>query len=440
MDIKLQYDRSKADLKGMTHELEHAFSRVLRKRNQGHLGFMDLIHHQQELGRIKEKAEWIRNRFENFVVIGIGGSNLGNLALQEALNGKYYNEKPKPVRKGPRFYMLDNPDPESVGDLLDILVPEETVFNVITKSGSTAETMANFMIAYEWLLKSLPEKAAAERVVATTDAKNSILLEIAREKGFDLFSIPANVGGRFSVLSSVGLLSAAVCGIDVEGLLRGARAMAERCSNFYPEDNPALMDAAVHFAMMKQGRNISVMMPYADRLRYLSDWYVQLWAESLGKKKDNEGKTVHTGQTPVKALGTVDQHSQVQLYAEGPDDKIITFLRVERFRREVAIPGRLATHEKLSMLGDRGLSELLKAEQSATEDALAEFGRPLLTIVFPEIGAETVGQFLYMQELKTAYCGELLNINAFNQPGVELGKVLTRKYMLETKEKESFED
>ncbi len=435
MDIKLEYDQSKADLTGMIHDLEHAFSRVLRKRNQGYLGFMELIKHQEDIGRVKEKAGWIRDRFENFVLIGIGGSNLGGLALQEALNGKYYNEKPKSVRKGPRFYMLDNPDPESVGDLLDMLEPEHTVFNVISKSGGTAETMSNFMIVYDWLSKSLPEKAVAERIIATTDRENSILLDISREKGFDTFYIPNNVGGRFSVLSPVGLLSASTCGIDIDGLLRGAAAMSDRCSNFYPEDNPALMDAAVHYAMMKTGRNISVMMPYADRLKYMSDWYAQLWAESLGKKKDNDEKTVNTGQTPVKALGTIDQHSQVQLYAEGPDDKIITFLRVERFRREMAIPGQFSNYDNLSVLAGRGLSELMNAEQSATSDALSEFGRPVLTVVFPEINEETVGQFIYMQELKTAYCGELLNINAFNQPGVELGKVLTRKYMTETYEK-----
>ncbi len=432
MDIRLDYDRSKTDLSEIMHELEHAFSRILRKRNQGYLGFMDLVSHQEDIERIKEKSEWIRDRFDNFVVIGIGGSSLGNAALHEALNGKYYNDKPKSVRNGPKFYVLDNPDPESVGDLLDILEPEKTVFNVITKSGSTSETMSNFMIVYDWLYKSLPGKAVAERIIATTDANNSILLDIAREKGLDTFYIPENVGGRFSILSPVGLLSACTCGIDIDGLLMGAGDMAERCSNFYPEDNPALMDAAVHYMMMKTGRNISVLMPYADRLRYLSDWYAQLWAESLGKKSDNDEKVVHTGQTPVKALGTIDQHSQVQLYAEGPDDKIITFLRVERFRRDMAIPGRFSGYKNLAMLAERGLSELMNAEQAATEDALSEFGRPILTIVFPEINEETVGQFIYMQELKAAYCGELLNINAFNQPGVELGKVLTRKYMMET--------
>jgi len=439
MDIKLEYDCSKVDLTGMIHDLEYAFSRVLRKRNQGYLGFMGLTKHQEDLGRVKEKAGWIRNRFENFVLIGIGGSNLGSLALQEALNGKYYNEKPKHIRKGPRFYMLDNPDPESVGDLLDILDPEQTVFNVISKSGNTAETMSNFMIVYDWLSKSLPEKAVAERIIATTDKESSVLLDISREKGFDTFYIPSNVGGRFSVLSPVGLLSAGTCGIDIDGLLRGAAAMSDRCSNFYPEDNPALMDAAVHFKMMKTGRNISVMMPYADRLKYMSNWYAQLWAESLGKKKDNDENTVNTGQTPVKALGTIDQHSQIQLYAEGPDDMIITFLRVERFRREMAIPKHFSKYDNLSILAGRGLSELMNAEQSATGDALSEFGRPVLTVVFPEINEETVGQFIYMQELKAAYCGELLNINAFNQPGVELGKVLTRKYMAQTYGKDNSE-
>ena len=173
---------------------------------------------------------------------------------------------------------------------------------------------------------------------------------------------------------------------------------------------------------MRRGMNISVLMPYADSLKYMADWYAQLWAESLGKRVDRSGRSVHAGQTPVKALGVTDQHSQVQLYTEGPFDKVVTFLGVDRYRTETRIPAGYADIPDVSFLSGHTQNELIKAEQSATAYALMKSGHPSHTITLPEVNAFTVGELLYLFEVMTAFTGELLDIDAFDQPGVEEGK------------------
>ena len=204
--------------------------------------------------------------------------------------------------------------------------------------------------------------------------------------------------------------------------------MDELCQNDDIWQNPAYMYAILHYIAMKNGKNISVMMPYADSLKYISDWYAQLWAESLGKKFDNNGNIVNVGQTPVKALGVTDQHSQVQLYVEGPYDKVMVLVGVDGFSRDVPIPKSFEDIPSVGFLGGHSLSALLLAEQAATEYALLKSGRMNMTITLPEVNEFTIGQILYMLEVATAYAGELLNIDAFDQPGVEEGKNATYAY------------
>jgi len=235
--------------------------------------------------------------------------------------------------------------------------------------------------------------------------------------------IPAGVGGRFSELTPVGLLAAAICGIDIHQLLEGALAMDQWIRDSKGViSNPAQLRATLAHLSWQKGKNISVFMPYADGLKTMADWYAQLWAESLGKRFDRQGQVVHVGQTPVKALGVTDQHSQVQLYVEGPDDKVITFVTVEKFKETQLIPIDLELPEDIQFLGGRTLEELLFAEQKATEYALTLAGRQHQKITLPTLDAYNVGQLLLLLEWETAYIGELLNINAFNQPGVEEGK------------------
>jgi glucose-6-phosphate isomerase len=281
--------------------------------------------------------------------------------------------------------------------------------------------MAQFLIVVSILRNRLGD-SFADHLIATTDAKKGNLIKIAVDLGIRTFFIPEGVGGRFSELSSVGLLPAAVCGIDIGELLAGAAYMDKICSETDCLINPAYLLAALQVIAMEKGCNVSVMMPYADSLKYMADWYAQLWAESLGKRFDSNGNVVNFGQTPVKALGVTDQHSQIQLYTEGPFDKVITFLKVEKFRSEVGIPNGFSNIPDVSFLGGHSLNELIRAEQAATEYALCKSGHMNNTVILPEVNAFTIGQLLYMFEIETAFAGELLNINAFDQPGVEEGK------------------
>lgn len=340
----------------------------------------------------------------------------------------HYNELSKEDRGGyPRLYVVDNVDPERMDALFDVIDIEKTAFNVITKSGSTSETMSQFLIIQDMLKTKLGDKYQ-DHIIATTDAENGNLIKIAKQEGFKTFFIPRGVGGRFSELTPVGLLPAAVCGIDIEELLAGAAYADELSSVDNVYENMAYMAATLQYLAMKAGKNISVMMPYADSLKYMADWYAQLWAESLGKRYDLEGKEVFVGQTPVKALGVTDQHSQVQLYTEGPFDKVVTFLGVGEYRKTIEIARGYEDIPAVSFLGGHTLNELIHAEQAATEYALLKAKRLNRTITLPVVNAFTIGQLLYLLEVETAFAGELLNIDAFDQPGVEEGKMLPMPY------------
>jgi glucose-6-phosphate isomerase len=283
----------------------------------------------------------------------------------------------------------------------------------------------------EALIKQHGEKAHVERMVITTDPAKGELREIVNKFGYQSLPIPSDVGGRWSVLSAVGLLSASVTGIDIHKLLAGAAEMDAICKksgNLW--ENPALTGAALHYLMDKaKGKNIQVMMAYSHALRDVADWFRQLWAESLGKRVDRAGKLVHCGQTPEKAVGATDQHSVMQLYIEGPYDKVVTFLTVDEFGSRCDIPHAFPEYEAVKYLGGHTMNELLNAEGKATELALTQSGKPNCAIRVSKVDERTVGALLYLLEMQTAYAGELYNVNAYDQPGVELGKVNTYALM-----------
>ena len=383
----------------------------------------------EHVGAIKGLVERLRGRFDNLVVLGIGGSALGNIALQSALNPATYNLMPAGQRKGPRLFVVDNVDPAYFGSVLAAVMEtdpslERTCFNVISKSGETAETAAQFMIVRD-LLKQKGRKGA-EHIVAVTDPAKGTMLKICDQEGYATLPVPEGVGGRFSVLSPVGLFSAAMCGIDIDALLDGAASMDPICSREELAKNPAAMIAFLLVELgTRKGKPNHVMMPYSNGLYLLADWYRQLWAESLGKKNDRQGEAVYAGFTPIKALGATDQHSQVQLYREGPNDKVFCFLEVEDWgEADVKIPTGLGV-EAIQYLEGRTLGQLLNAEKRATEFALLESQRPNFTIRFPKVDAYHVGQFIYLWEVVTSYAGLMLNIDAYDQPAVELGKQAT---------------
>ncbi|MCH7546948.1 MAG: glucose-6-phosphate isomerase [Planctomycetes bacterium] len=369
-----------------------------------------------------------RDSTDNLVVLGIGGSALGNIALHNALCPLTYNLMPRPERDGPRIFVLDNVDPQVITRTFAEIKRtdpsfERTLVNVISKSGETAETAALFMIARGILSEAMGDKHS-DHIVAITDPKQGTMRSICDEAGYETLPVPEGVGGRFSVLSPVGLFSSAMCGIDIKALLDGAAEMDERCCEPDIRQNPAAMLAFLLIELTRQGKINHVLMPYCNALYSLADWYRQLWAESLGKRVDLQGNEVFAGATPIKALGTTDQHSQIQLYREGPNDKVIGFVEVETWDDDVCIPAGLGV-ENLSYLEGVNLSDLLKAEKKATEYALVESQRPNFTITLPRLDAHCVGQFIQMWEIATAYAGLMLNINPYDQPAVETGKVAT---------------
>jgi len=415
---------TKAELLSLQNVLDQAQTSLETRWEAGELDFSKLLDSMKaQVPEIIKYADTAASKFENFVVLGIGGSALGPLAVHQALNHYYYNELP-PERRGyrPRLYVVDNIDPVRFRELLQMLDPSKTLFNVISKSGNTSETMAQFLIVRDSLRRVCGDNYA-EHIVVTTDKEKGNLLPIALKEGFQRFVIPVGVGGRFSELTPVGLLAAAICGIDIDQLLEGALSMDQWIRETQGVfSNPAQLRAALAHLLWQKGKNISVFMPYADSLKTMADWYAQLWAESLGKRYDRQGREVHVGQTPVKALGVTDQHSQVQLYVEGPDDKVITFVTVEKFKESQVIPLDAELPEDIHFLGGRTLEELLFAEQKATEYALTLAGRQHQKIILSSLDAYNVGQLLLLLEWETAYMGELLNINAYDQPGVEEGK------------------
>ena len=413
-------------LKALAEKTTPLIGKLNEERKAGKTPYRDIPFSEQTIQKVKELTAELKGRCENLVVLGIGGSALGNIALQTALNPYMYNLDPA-QRPGPRLFVFDNIDPDQLNSFLNWVDDklDKTIFNVISKSGRTAETASQFMIIRQLLIDKLSFDGYKNNVVATTDAKRGTLRTIATEQGLRSLEVPDGVGGRFSVLSAVGLFSAAMCGIDIDRLLAGARDMDARVSSEDFYKNPAAINAAINRHFYNHGKKISVMMPYSYHLKDLADWYRQLWAESLGKAKDLAGNEVHIGPTPVKALGATDQHSQVQLYRDGPNDKLFTFLQVNNFGTKLKAGPAPDCAAELGFLAGADLGLLLNSEKKATEYALLANSRPCLTIIFDSVNAYTVGAFIYLYEVTTSFAGALFGINTYDQPAVELGKEAT---------------
>ncbi|RDI95262.1 glucose-6-phosphate isomerase [Meiothermus sp. QL-1] len=383
-----------------------------RSDPQAFLGWIEVPEDTETLRRVlryRGAQPWV----EDLVVLGIGGSALGALAVSAALG------------RGPvRLHFVDNVEPEPILGLLRSLNPEKTLVNVISKSGSTAETMAAFLAFRRWLEATEDWR---RHVVVTTDPTQGLLRPYAEAEGLAVFEVPPAVGGRFSVTSPVGTLPLAFAGVDLESLLAGARKANEQARGELAQNLPA-QTALIHHLFAQRGLNIVVLMPYSTRLRYLPDWFVQLHDESLGKLYDREGREVRTGTTAVRAIGTTDQHAQVQLFREGPHDKLVVFVRLENPSEDLTIPA-VRGLEGLDYLFGKTFFELLDAEAKATAHALAKAQQPNFTLLLEKLDAYHLGWLLQHLMWQTAYLGELWNINAFDQPGVELGKAYTYALM-----------
>jgi len=393
---------------------KHIVDDIQRAHTSGKLGFGNLPQDENALRAVTDFAR--SHSFPNVLLLGIGGSALGPAALDAALG------RPN---SGRRLVVFDNIDPDSISDSLASIEAQDTIVNVIAKSGVTAETMATFAVVRQWMNDAIGENKARERFVVTTDPVKGDLLAIAHQEKYSTFVIPPNVGGRYSVLSPVGTLPAALMGFDVDSLMSGAcNAAVQARKGFF--ENPALVAAFIQFVLERErAKRILVLFPYSQALWKFAFWFKQLWGESLGKKMNRRGQEVYYGQTPTAALGVTDQHSQLQLFIEGPNDKSFLFWTVKELRNSLPIEHPFSKFDSMDYLEHKTMADLFRAEKQATEIALTEAGRANATITVDRVDAEALGELIMFSQYLTAYAGEFYDVDAFDQPGVEYGKKLT---------------
>jgi glucose-6-phosphate isomerase len=396
-----------------------ALRKISKKKEQGFLDLpLDRRLHEDALNAAQKASK----AFTDLLVLGIGGSDLGARAIERAV----IQNRPKKKGSMRLHFAGSSTDPDELSAVFSGLNLKKTCVCVVSKSGGTLETMSAFLVLRDRLIARAGKRRFARHIVAVTDPESGALRDLARKERYTALSIPANVGGRFSVLSPAGLFPAAAAGADTDLLLAGARAQVNRFHEADAGECEALRYAGYHAAgMEKRKQNVHVLMPYGAGLSEFARWVRQLTAESIGKKHDRNGNEVHIGATPVAAMGPEDQHSQLQLYAEGPCDKIITFIRVKRFKNDLETPPS-RIHPKLEAFGGKKFSRIINTEQAATAESLARVMRPNGTLEITRVNEHCLGELFMFFEIATAAMGELLNVNAFDQPGVELSKKLMR--------------
>ncbi len=376
------------------------------------IGFTELPETLEHVNKAKEIADKLPENVDTLLVLGIGGSALGAKMVRDA----FQNNLTK------KLIILDNVDPETIYSVASSMNPEKTVINVISKSGTTVEPISQFKFFFNLFEKELGEAETLKRIVITTDREKGVLRKLADEKGILSMEVPANVGGRFSVLTPVGIFPLQYCGIDTKSLVNGA--LNEKKEGADKSVKGAVLD----YLFFNKGKNIKVMFIYSDNLYRFGEWYLQLFAESLGKRFDRDGNEVKVGATGVLAKGVTDQHSQVQLYKEGPEDKFFAFFKIKN-KKDILIPDSLSEYKELSYLNGKTFSKLMDAECEGTMQALENDGKPLILYEIDELSIENMGRLIYLFELQTAICGYLYNINPFDQPGVEEGKIIAKRLL-----------
>jgi len=432
---KLGIGLDKPDLNDLQDKLLEAKKKFIDEK----LGFKRLLYEYETLKKDLDRVRKLTEQMDTIVVIGIGGSDLGTRAIQRAINGLYYNQKTTEDDRHSKniYFSGDTTDPEAIAELLDVINLSKTTFFVVSKSGNTVEQASTFAYYRDLIIKK--NLKPQDHFIFLTDGVTGTLRELATKEGYEAFEVPSDVGGRFSVLSTVGLIPAYLVGVDVEAMLKGAQDLDEEIKKSKDKMDDILEYVGLKYLYYKGGKNISVMMPYQYGLYEFAKWYQQLWAESLGKKVDLEGNVVHEGQTPVAAVGPVDQHSQLQLYNEGPNDKVLTFIRAEDSRKNIDLPEDYTGAEAFEFLKGHNFHELLNYEQETSAFSLTQNGRPNATLSIPKVDEYHLGQLFYFFEVAVSYFGNLININTFDQPGVELSKnamygVLGKKGFDEVKE------
>jgi glucose-6-phosphate isomerase len=407
-----------ADLEGLRPELERVRALIASRRREGGLPFAELPYRSADVVEIRRAADAARRDFDTVVVLGIGGSALGAEALTTALGT---------IAGDVNVVVADSIDPETMQALLSSVDLRRTLFNVVSKSGDTAETMARFLIVRDRLMRELGAVDYKSHLLVTTEAQRGSLRQIVNDEGFASLAVPPDVDGRFGALTAMGLFPAAAAGADIDALLAGAAAMDERSRNAADAlaDPPLVLAGLLWHLAARRGARILVLMSYSERLAALAEWFSQLWVGSLCRAVDRTGRKVEWGQTAVRARGTADQHSHLQLYVEGPRDKVVLFLRVEDHGEGLTVPAAYQDLEDVACLGGHSLGAVLNAEQSATEFALGRGGRPSVTVTLPAVTPFFVGQLVYLFELATVGAAYLADVEPFGQPAVDQSKALT---------------
>jgi len=397
----------------LADRLKLAKRELLEDWKRGRQGWLGCPDEKKLIARVEALAKK-KKAFSTCLIIGIGGSDLGARAAYQALGQD---------AKGMCLEFLGaNTDPDEIDRVLSRLDAKKTLVNIISKSGDTVEPMSTFFVVLEWLQKRVGKKSS-QQIVATTDEERGSLRAFALEQGIDMLPVPKNIGGRFSILTPVGLFPLACAGIRIRDLLSGAAEIRAAFMKSSTGGDPANFAAHHVIGDMVLNRHIHILMPYSSRLEAFGKWFRQIWAESLGKAETREGKKRHQGPTPIAALGATDQHSQIQLYMEGPEDKLITFIEVEQFTSKLRVPA-LAKHiSSMSFLAGRSFADIIHAEREATSQALAEAGRPNGTLYIKKVDAKSLGALFMFFEIATGVAGSLMNVNTYDQPGVEAGKV-----------------
>jgi len=402
------------------------------------------INSPERMMALEELGRSVKGQIDAVIFFGIGGSYLGGKVLFDVQCGEFWNLKSDVERNGwPKvFFAGNNVDSHKLNELIRYLKSDsrckigyKVMAVVISKSGSTIEPMSNFMICK----KELEDSGIELAVIAVTDphtgSRETLLHEVARKSGWPVFCVPDGVGGRFSVFSEVGLIVGALIGFDFQSFLSGARAMDLLCQSADIWKNPALLNSVLKYlAGVNHGRTIEVFMPYGDCLRSLSEWYVQLLAESLGKRVDKNGKIIHYGRTPVVAVGTTDMHAQTQEHQEGPLNKVVQFVVVKKWQQDIVVPHIYDEYGALSSFSGLPLSSILEAAQKSNAYALAKENRYNAAFIIPELTPFHLGELMFMLCISIAYEGEFANVDAFDQPGVEVYKSFLKQKLKELQE------
>ncbi len=412
LDKNMRADLSATD-KITPAEIMDARHELLKLHKDGAQGWLNILDDKKHHKAVKNACKQF-GKYKHLLVLGIGGSDLGARAALSALrtNGK----------KTIVHFAGNTTDPDEINAIFEQIPWKQTAINVISKSGATLETMSVFFAAKERLEKAVGAKKAAKAIICTTDPESSALLDFARDKGYATLPVPQNIGGRFSVLSSVGLFPMAMAGVNIDKIVAGAKKLRDEWIKFGGTSHKIDRYAAHHVAHCAKGRTIHVLFTYSSALKQIGQWYRQIWAESLGK-------SAAFGPTPVAALGPTDQHSQLQLYQDGPDDKIYTFLTVNVYGSKLKVSKEIIKLDNFAYTKGKNFDDLMHAAAKGTSQSLADQKKPVGNINVKQCDETTMGELFVFFEIATAMTGLLAHIDPFNQPGVEDSKNRVQKIL-----------